>query len=243
MLCLAFCLFSDGFIHGFQMNKVKIQLTDTTPSSLIRRNILHSETTSNRQSSSLLAKLPTEPAFQELNSADDSTSQKNKVKSRKRSENGGAKSNAAEGVEDKAKLSNTNSPGNSRGGNSRNEQHRRQSNDLQTFLMKLEQAVDSDKLRMFVKVLKSLAMENLYNINIGMPELIALLEEVKVSNLDSSMTSDMIWSLGKLNFVVVNSEHKPILMKLMNRFCEHSFMSPREVTTSLVSPFLNQDHI
>jgi hypothetical protein len=35
--------------------------------------------------------------------------------------------------------------------------------------------------------------------------------------------------------MVVNSEHKTILTSLMNRFCEQSVMTPREVTTSLVS--------
>lgn len=221
-LCLAFCLFSDGFIHGFQMNRVKIQLTDTIPSSLVRRNILHSETTSNRQSSSLLAKLPAEPAFQELNNAD-----KFKSPQRKKGETGKLAGSVAEGVEEKFKNSNTERA-------FKNGDNMRKSiGDPQTYMIKLRQALESNKLRTFVKVLKSLAMEN-FGV-FSLTELTDMFELVKLSELDSSMTADVIWSLGKLNFMVTNSEHKTILMSLMNRFCEQSVMTPREVTTSLVS--------
>jgi hypothetical protein len=226
-LCLAFCLFSDGFIHGFQMSRVKIQLTDTIPSSLVRRNILHSETTSSRQSSSLLAKLPAEPAFQELNNAD-----KFKSPQRKKVETGKLTGSVAEGVEEKAKSSNSFSPGNVKV-NKNNDHMRKSIGDPQTYMIKLRQALESNKLRTFVKVLKSLAMEN-FGV-ISLTELTDMFELVKVSELDSSMTADVIWSLGKLNFMVVNSEHKTILTSLMNRFCEQSVMTPREVTTSLVS--------
>lgn len=226
-LCLAFCLLSDGFIHGFQMNRVKIQLTDTIPSSLVRRNILHSETTSNRQSSSLLAKLPAEPAFQELNNAD-----KFKSPQRKKVETGKLTGSVAEGVEEKAKNSNSLSPGNVKI-NKNNDHMRKSIGDPQTYMIKLRQALESGKLRTFVKVLKSLAMEN-FGI-ISLTELTDMFDLVKVSELDSSMTADVIWSLGKLNFMVVNSEHKSILTSLLNRFCEQSVMTPREVTTSLVS--------
>jgi hypothetical protein len=61
-LCLAFFLSCDGF-YGSQMSKVSIQ--NDNPSRFIRGNILHSETISNRPSSSLQAKLPEVPSFQE----------------------------------------------------------------------------------------------------------------------------------------------------------------------------------
>ena len=204
------------------MNRVKIQLTDTIPSSLVRRNILHSETTSNRQSSSLLAKLPAEPAFQELNNAD-----KFKSPQRKKGETGKLAGSVAEGVEEKFKNSNTERA-------FKNGDNMRKSiGDPQTYMIKLRQALESNKLRTFVKVLKSLAMEN-FGV-FSLTELTDMFELVKLSELDSSMTADVIWSLGKLNFMVTNSEHKTILMSLMNRFCEQSVMTPREVTTSLVS--------
>ena len=243
-LCLVLSIVSDGFIQGFQLNKVKIQLTDTISSSLIRRNILHSETISNRPSSSLLAKQPAEPAFQEQEGEVEKPLQKSRAKyqtavqkgsQRKPSEKDVRTSVTVNNDDEKVKDNVHQQDQNARQPSSHSSSQQ-PSGDFSKFLHKLQIALDEGKLRVFVKILKSLAMEGLANMNLG--ELILVLEGINVSELDSSMTSDIIWSLGKLNFVVQNVEHKNLLYALMNRFCEHEEMSPREVTTSLVR-FLN----
>ena len=243
-LYLVLSIVSDGFIQGFQLNKVKIQLTDTISSSLIRRNILHSETISNRPSSSLLAKQPAEPAFQEQEGEVEKPLQKGRVKyqsaaqkgtQRKSSEKDARSSIAPNNDDEKEKDNVQQQDQNTRQLNSHSS-NRQPPGDFEKFLYKLQTALTEGKLRVFVKILKSLAMEGLATMNLN--ELIPVLEGINVSELDSSMTSDIIWSLGKLNFVVQNLEHKNLLYALMNRFCEHEEMTPREVTTSLVSYFI-----
>lgn len=242
-VCLSLILACGGFIHGSQMSKVKIQLTDTLPSSLIRRNILHSETISNRISSSLLAKQPAEPAFQEAINEEDSP--KNRVKSQNVIQKGSPRTktverdlkNSSEKNDDKVKRDleilqqkdQVAKQANQRSGSSS------LPDDINNFLARLEAALDDGRLRVFVKILKSLAMES--SNNDCLSQLIPLLEKIHVADLDSSMTADLIWSLGKLNLIVQNKEHKNVLSTLMNRFCEHEELSPREVTTSLVRPY------
>ena len=242
-LYLVLSIVNDGFIQGFQLNKVKIQLTDTISSSLIRRNILHSETISNRPSSSLLAKQPAEPAFQEQESEVEKQLQKSRVKSQNVAQKGtprkpsdkDARNSVTVNNDDEKVKDNAHQQDQSARQFSSHSSNRQPSGDFEKFLIKLQIALDEGKLRAFVKILKSLAMEGLANMNLS--ELIPVLEGINVTELDSSMTSDIIWSLGKLNFVVQNLEHKNLLYALMNRFCEHEEMSPREVTTSLVRCF------
>jgi hypothetical protein len=241
-ICLGLFLFCDGFIHGSQMCKVKVQLTDTLPSSLIRRNTLHSETISNRPSSSLLAKQPAEPAFQEQKD-DESFVQKNRVKSqnvihkgtpRKAIERNVKSNSISDGNDDKVKrdLENLQHQDQLARQNNMSNERTDLSDEIGTFLVRLQQSLSDGKLKSFVKILKSLAMEG--GNNDCLPQLVPLLEKIVVADLDSSMTADLIWSLGKLNMIVQNYEHKNVLMTLMNRFCEHEELSPREVTTSLV---------
>lgn len=242
-LYLVLSIVNDGFIQGFQLNKVKIQLTDTISSSSIRRNILHSETISNRPSSSLLAKQPAEPAFQEQESEVEKQLQKSRVKSQNVAQRGtprkpsdkDARNSVTVNNDDEKVKDNVYQQDQSASQFSSHSSNRQPSGDFEKFLIKLQIALDEGKLRAFVKILKSLAMEGLANMNLS--ELIPVLEGINVTELDSSMTSDIIWSLGKLNFVVQNLEHKNLLHALMNRFCEHEEMSPREVTTSLVRSF------
>ena len=113
------------------------------------------------------------------------------------------------------------------------------------YMDKLISASDERDWWKFVKSLKSLAMEP--NNAQCIPQLIPLLDRVEVKKLDGSLTADLVWSLGRLNFAVTHSEQKPLLMSLMYRFCELEEMSSREVTTSLVGfgkvyliPFLLQ---
>jgi hypothetical protein len=105
---------------------------------------------------------------------------------------------------------------------------------LTEYIVKLEEALRTEGLKSFVKTLKSLAMLTNNN-NDCIPPLLPLLMKIEVKELDSSMTADLIWSLGKLNLIVQNYDHKAILTSLMNRFGEHESLTPREVTTSLVS--------
>ena len=242
-VCLGLLLLCDGFIHCSQMCKVRVQLTDL-PSSHIRRNTLHSETISNRPSSSLLAKQPAEPAFQEQK-YDDVPKKENRVKSQNIIQKGvprgkaierNVNSNSVEANDDKVKrdLENLQIQDQMKQNSMKNVRSDLP-DDINNFLSRLQQALNDGKLKMFVKILKSLAMEGGNNVNNDcLPQLLPLLEKVVVKDLDSSMTADLIWSLGKLNLIVQNYDHKNILMTLMNRFCEHEELSPREVTTSLV---------
>lgn len=245
ILCLVLIFFSDGFIKGYQLSKVKVQSTDNQPSSVIRRNILHSEAISNRPSSSLLAKQPAEPAFQEQQNNIDAAAQKNRDRNQninrpvapKKLGSRSEKSNfVVNGDETKVRRDleilqlrdqvERDATGNTvlRWGDS----------DQGSFISKLNHMLSENKLRNFVASLKSLAMGE-GGLNFNLVELIKVLNKVVISDLDSSMTSDMVWSLGKLNFVVQNYDHKSVLVALMDRFCEHEEMTPREVTTSLVS--------
>ena len=100
------------------------------------------------------------------------------------------------------------------------------------YMEKLVSAAGEGDWWKFVKSLKSLAMEP--NNAQCIPQLVPLLDRIDVKKLDGSLTADLVWSLGRLNFAVTHSEQKPLLMSLMYRFCELEEMSSREVTTSLV---------
>ena len=100
------------------------------------------------------------------------------------------------------------------------------------YMEKLVSAAEEGDWWKFVKSLKSLAMEP--NNAQCLPQLTPLLDRIEVKKLDGSLTADLVWSLGRLNFAVTHSEQKPLLMSLMYRFCELEEMSSREVTTSLV---------
>ena len=245
VLGLALIFFADGYIKGFQLNKVKVQLTDTQPSSVIRRNILHSEAISNRPSITLLAKLPTQPASQEQqNNVDAVRRDKKEFNDRplppKKLGSRSEKSNfVVNGDETKVRRDLEILQ--------MQDQVIRQSSDALvikgasyepgTYLSKLSQQLAEKKMRHFSVSLKSLAMGE-GSAKIDLIELTKVLDTIVMKDLDSSMTSDIVWSLGKLNFVVQNYDHKNILIALMNRFCQFKHMSPREVTTSLVSaPF------
>ena len=242
-VCLTVLLVCDSFIHGSQISKIRTQLTDAVPSNLLRRNILHSETISNRPSSSLLAKQPAEPAFQEI--TDEEDSQKNRIKSQNVIQKGLSRTktverdvkNSTEKNDDKVKRDLEILQQKDQVAKQANQRSESSSlpDDINKFLARLQSALDDGKLRVFVKILKSLAMES--SNNDCLSQLVPLLEKIHVADLDSSMTADLIWSLGKLNLIVQNKEHKNVLSTLMNRFCEHEELSPREVTTSLVSPF------
>ena len=242
-LCLGLFLLCDGFIHGSQMSKVKVQLTDTISSSLIRRNILHSETISNRPSSSLQAKQPLEPASQEQSNEEEVPVVKQRVKNQNVIQKGAPRKAFERNVKNVFKTEANDErdqldPETALHG----DQFTKPSNthsirselpqDINNFLDRLQQALDDGKLKFFVKILKSLAMEG--GNNDCLAQLVPLVEKLPLAELDSAMTADLIWSLGKLNLVVQNSDHKNLLMSLLNRFCEHEEMTPREVTTSLV---------
>lgn len=100
------------------------------------------------------------------------------------------------------------------------------------YMEKLVSATDEKDARKFVKSLKSLAMEQ--NNAHCVPKLVPMLDAIVIKDLDGSLTADLIWSLGRLNFAVTQSEQKPLLMNLMGRFCELDDLTSREVTTSLV---------
>jgi hypothetical protein len=100
------------------------------------------------------------------------------------------------------------------------------------YMDRLVAAMEQKDSRTFVKSLKSLAMEP--NNAHCVPILVPMLDSIVIKDLDGSLTADLIWSLGRLNFAVSHSDQKPLLMSLMGRFCELEDLSSREVTTSLV---------
>lgn len=241
ILYLASIFFADGYIKGFQLNKVKVQLTDTQPSSVIRRNILHSEAISNRPSSTLLAKLPAVPASQEQQhsfDAEEKLNNANRPLPPKKLGSRSEKSNfVVNGDETKVRRDleilqmQDQVPRQSQGGTL---VIKGAAYDQSTYLSILSQLLAEKKIRNFAAALKSLAMGE-GSVNINLIELAKVLDNIVMKDLDASATSDIVWSLGKMNFVVQNYDHKNVLVALMNRFCQLKHLSPREVTTSLVS--------
>jgi hypothetical protein len=209
ILCFVFLIYCDGLIRSSQMSKTSVQIIEI---SFIRKNPLHSETISNRPSSSLPASNQNGERNSVLRNDDHSVSEGNNVKVRR-------------------DLETLQQQDQNKQHKSRNVRHESPT-DKNMFIDRLQQALDENKLRSFAKILKSLAMEG--GNSDCLSQLVPLLEKVIIKDLDSTETSDFIWALGKLNLVVQNSVHKPILTNLMNRFCEHEEMSSREVTTSLV---------